>query len=84
MIDKLLGRTFYAVKEAGEPFPVDFQLFLIESTRCTSPSRDYAALCVQRLLKAAIAGAQPAPLVALVTTPAASRAFVCETVQESS
>ena len=36
-IEKLLGRTYYAVKEAGKPFPEDFQLSLYESTRSTSP-----------------------------------------------
>ena len=62
-VEKLMGRTSYAVKEAGHPFPQDFQLSDHASTRSTSPSRDYAALTVQRLLKAAIAG-EPPPVMA--------------------
>lgn len=58
-VSKLLGRHLYAAKASGKPYPIDFRLNAEESTRSTSPSRDYAALTVQRMLKSAIAGEPP-------------------------
>ena len=58
-VDKLLGVSYLAVKPAGEDYPEDFRLNAHESARATSPSRNYAALTVQRMLKGAIAGEAP-------------------------
>ncbi|MCA9790583.1 MAG: RNB domain-containing ribonuclease [Candidatus Eremiobacteraeota bacterium] len=58
-VEKILGRTHLAVKPAGQPFPQDYRLAEEQTTRATSPSRDYGALTVQRLLKAACAGQAP-------------------------
>ncbi|MGE4205982.1 MAG: RNB domain-containing ribonuclease [Vulcanimicrobiota bacterium] len=58
-VEKILGRTHLAVKAPAQDFPQDYRLAEEQTTRATSPSRDYGALTVQRLIKAACDGQAP-------------------------
>lgn len=58
-VGKLLGVSYYAVKEPGEDYPEDYRLNGNEAARATSPSRDYCSLTVQRMLKSALRGEAP-------------------------
>ncbi len=56
-IVKLIGKGEYAVERRGEDLEGHFGLAVGEYTHGTAPNRRYADLVMQRLLKAALAGA---------------------------
>jgi VacB/RNase II family 3'-5' exoribonuclease len=55
---KLMGPGEYALERPGEPHDGHFGLAVTDYTHSTAPNRRFADLVTQRLIKAALAGAQ--------------------------